>query len=128
MTYQTSDEETYKEKRGIQLLSIHKAKGLEFDAVILLGLEQGIMPSLKDYRQLTLDEERRLMFVALTRARHFLYVTSVKRHSSNHTFTSSQFIRESGLKSISSKHFNDIISLGDFHGRKTKNSRTDPDD
>jgi DNA helicase II / ATP-dependent DNA helicase PcrA len=128
ISFETYDHESSYSAHGIQLLSIHKAKGLEFDVVFIMGLEQGIMPALKDYRQIALDEERRLMFVAITRARHILYLTTSKRHVSHHTFTSSQFIRECGLKSISYRHINDIISLGDFHGYKTKDDRTDPKD
>jgi len=124
--FETYDHEMSYPTHGIQLLSIHKAKGLEFDVVFIMGL--GIMPAFKDYRQVALDEERRLMFVAITRARHMLYLTTSKRHVSHHTFTSSQFIRECGLKSISYRHINDIISLGDFYGYKTKNDRTDPKD
>lgn len=102
------------DKSGIQLMTIHKAKGLEFDAVIIIGLEQGVLPSLQQNSQLELDEERRLMFVAMTRARKYLYFSSVYYNSQNHTFTSSQFIRESGVKTIKNKRINDIISLGDF--------------
>lgn len=111
-----SDSNNISNHLGIQLMTIHKAKGLEFEAVIIIGLEQGILPSLQQNSQLELDEERRLMFVAMTRARKYLYFSSVYYNSQNHTFTSSQFIRESGVKTIKNKHFNDIISLGDFNG------------
>lgn len=119
--YQTYDENNNESTTGIQLLTIHKAKGLEFDAVIVIGLEQGVLPSLKKYDQIQLDEERRLMFVAMTRARHYLYLTSVKTNSDDHRFTSSRFIRESGVKTIKNTHNNGIISLGDFNGHQTKN-------
>jgi DNA helicase II / ATP-dependent DNA helicase PcrA len=61
---------------AIQLMTIHAAKGLEFDAVFISGLEEGLFPhenSLSDYRGL--EEERRLMYVALTRARKRLYLS-----------------------------------------------------
>ena len=125
ISYQTYDDSNEEEKIGIQLLTIHKAKGLEFDAVIIIGLEHGILPSIKNHSYMELEEERRLMFVAMTRARHFLYFSSVKKNSDNHTFTSSQFISESGTKTIPGRRINDIISLGDFNGRKAKNSRID---
>jgi len=111
-----SNNNHFNEHNGLQLMTIHKAKGLEFDAVIIIGLEQGVLPSLQQNSQMMLDEERRLMFVAMTRARKYLYFSSVYRGPQNHTFTSSQFIRESGLKTIKNKHINDIISLGDFNG------------
>ncbi|MDI6452139.1 ATP-dependent helicase [Peloplasma aerotolerans] len=119
--YQTYDENNEHTKSGVQLLTIHKAKGLEFDAVIVIGLEHGVLPSLRKYDQTQLDEERRLMFVAMTRARHYLYLTSVKTNSDYHSFTSSIFIRESGVKTIKINRNNGIISLGDFNGHQTKN-------
>ncbi|MDO9629920.1 MAG: ATP-dependent helicase [Acholeplasmataceae bacterium] len=123
--FQTYDDSNEEKKTGIQLLTIHKAKGLEFDAVIILGLEQGVLPSYRNQMHIELEEERRLMFVAMTRARHFLYFSSIEKNSDNHTFTSSQFISESGTKTIPGRRINDIISLGDFNGRKAKNSRSD---
>ncbi len=101
---------------GIQLMTIHKAKGLEFDAVIIIGLEQGLLPSLIQNSQLSLDEERRLMFVAMTRARKYLYFSSVVLSIQNYTLSTSQFIRESGVKTIKNKRINDILSLGETNG------------
>lgn len=117
------DEEMKKDQ--IQFLTIHKAKGLEFDVVIILGLEEGTFPSMIQNSQVVLDEERRLMFVAMTRARSILYLSSIRRNDQNHSFTYSRFISESGVKTMKKKHINDIISLGDFNGRQAKNSRTD---
>jgi DNA helicase-2/ATP-dependent DNA helicase PcrA len=61
---------------AIQLMTVHSAKGLEFDAVFITGLEEGLFPhenSLSDVDGL--EEERRLMYVAITRARQRLYLT-----------------------------------------------------
>ena len=61
---------------AIQLMTVHSAKGLEFDAVFLTGLEEGLFPhenSLSDGDGL--EEERRLMYVAITRARQRLYIS-----------------------------------------------------
>jgi len=64
----------------LTLMSIHSAKGLEFDAVIIGGLEENLFPSYMSMNSAEqLDEERRLFYVAITRARQFLalsYATS----------------------------------------------------
>jgi superfamily I DNA/RNA helicase len=60
-----------------------------------------------------LDEERRLMFVAMTRARDHLYFSSIQKDTLYHTFTSSVFIAESGLKTIKNTEVNGIISVGE---------------
>jgi DNA helicase II / ATP-dependent DNA helicase PcrA len=61
---------------ALQLMTVHSAKGLEFDAVFITGLEEGLFPhenSLSDADGL--EEERRLMYVAITRARQRLYLS-----------------------------------------------------
>jgi DNA helicase-2/ATP-dependent DNA helicase PcrA len=61
---------------AIQLMTVHASKGLEFDCVFISGLEEGLFPhenSMNDYEGL--EEERRLMYVAITRARKRLYIT-----------------------------------------------------
>ena len=61
---------------AVQLMTVHAAKGLEFDCVFITGLEEGLFPhenSLTDYDGL--EEERRLMYVAITRARKRLYLS-----------------------------------------------------
>ncbi len=65
-------------KTGIQLLSMHQAKGLEFDCVFIIGLEDDEIPSRYTNMYMTLEEERRLMYVALTRARKYLYLIYTK--------------------------------------------------
>ena len=58
--------------QGVTLASLHSAKGLEWDAVFLVGLSEGLMPiSFADTAE-TVDEERRLLYVGITRAREFL--------------------------------------------------------
>lgn len=62
---------------GLALLTVHSAKGMEFDVVFLIGMNQGTFP---DYRAQgpALEEERRSMFVAVTRSKRLLYVTYPK--------------------------------------------------
>ena len=61
---------------AIQLMTVHSAKGLEFDAVFITGLEEGLFPHDNSASDLDgLEEERRLMYVAITRARKRLYLS-----------------------------------------------------
>ncbi|MCS6898526.1 MAG: UvrD-helicase domain-containing protein [Myxococcales bacterium] len=75
VTLSTSAEEA-KDQKQVSLMSIHSAKGLEFDHVFVLGLEDGIFPYERpgDEDGSDLEEERRLAYVALTRARKQLFL------------------------------------------------------
>ncbi|GBU15182.1 DNA helicase [Polaromonas sp.] len=61
---------------AVQLMTVHSSKGLEFDCVFITGLEDGIFPHENSLREAAgLEEERRLMYVAITRARQRLYLS-----------------------------------------------------
>ena len=61
---------------ALQLMTVHSAKGLEFDAVFITGLEEGLFPHENSLSETEgLEEERRLMYVAITRARKRLYLS-----------------------------------------------------
>jgi DNA helicase-2/ATP-dependent DNA helicase PcrA len=61
---------------AVQMMTVHAAKGLEFDAVFITGLEEGLFPHENSIlEQAGLEEERRLMYVAITRARERLYLS-----------------------------------------------------
>lgn len=66
-----------KKLEAVSLMTIHASKGLEFDAVFIAGLEQGLFPSTRESDEdRDSEEERRLFYVALTRARRHLFLTN----------------------------------------------------
>ena len=73
---ESGDNQAQAGQDAIQLMTVHSAKGLEFDCVFISGLEEGLFPhenSMNDHDGL--EEERRLMYVAITRARKRLYLS-----------------------------------------------------
>ena len=65
------------EKDAVTLMTIHSAKGLEFDCVFLCGMEEGIFPHQNSFgSDAEIEEERRLCYVGITRARKVLYLTN----------------------------------------------------
>jgi len=81
----------------IRLMTIHASKGLEYPVVFVVGMEQGIFPNRRALEEENLEEERRLCYVAITRARELLYLTSAKIRSERgafHATIPSQFLSE----------------------------------
>ena len=64
---------------GVMLATMHSAKGLEYEVVILPDVNEGITPYKKAVSEEEYEEERRMFYVAMTRAKRFLHVFSVKR-------------------------------------------------
>lgn len=71
-----SDVDKTDDSSGISLMTIHAAKGLEYDVVFLAGMEDGLFPSLRTMEEGGLEEERRLCYVAITRAKEKLFISS----------------------------------------------------
>jgi DNA helicase-2/ATP-dependent DNA helicase PcrA len=99
-----ADTDQYKGDVPVTLMTAHSAKGLEFPVVFIVGLEDGLFPhsrSLSDSSDI--EEERRLCYVAMTRAERFLYVThALKRRVYGEELASepSQFLNEMPLELI----------------------------
>lgn len=73
---EAGDNQAQAGQEAVQLMTVHAAKGLEFDAVFITGLEEGLFPHENSILEPAgLEEERRLMYVAVTRARERLYLT-----------------------------------------------------
>ncbi|MCF7932856.1 MAG: ATP-dependent helicase [Acholeplasmataceae bacterium] len=116
--YESADDEGETVFPAVQLMTIHRAKGLEFEAVVIMGLEEGVLPSNRENRISETEEERRLMFVGITRARTYLFLTSVQINDQSKAQKTSRFVFECGAKTMINPVKNGIMSMGDFDGRK----------
>lgn len=87
------DEDT--DSSGVSLLTIHSAKGLEYDTVFIVGCEERLFPHWRsiDAGENAIFEERRLMYVAMTRAERFLYMTHASYRKGEFA-TPSRFIKQ----------------------------------
>jgi DNA helicase II / ATP-dependent DNA helicase PcrA len=100
----TSDTDKFDRNASVTMMTVHSAKGLEFPVVFLVGLEDGIFPhsrSMNDESEL--EEERRLAYVAITRAEKVLYVTHAMRrrvYGAEMSAEPSQFLNEMPLDMI----------------------------
>lgn len=84
------------EKKGVTISTLHSIKGLEFDAVFLMDVNEGSLPYHKAVTESSIEEERRLFYVGITRARKFLWILYAKnRHDKE--LEVSRFLTESGL-------------------------------
>ncbi len=97
-------DELDEEKESVTLMTLHSAKGLEFPQVFLAGLEEGIFPhSRAQNSNSEMEEERRLMYVGITRAQDKLYITHAKRRQvwgEIKYFTPSRFLDEIPAKLV----------------------------
>ncbi len=93
----------------VTLMTVHSAKGLEFENIFVTGLEDGIFPSSRSFdSEEDLEEERRLAYVAITRAKKNLYLTSASQrllYGQTQRNITSRFMREIGMELIE-KHDN----------------------
>ena len=75
-------DKTVDENNLITLMTVHSAKGLEFKVVFVVGLEEGLFPTSRSLdNDEDIEEERRLCYVAVTRAEELLYITNAKRRT-----------------------------------------------
>ncbi|MDR2209467.1 MAG: UvrD-helicase domain-containing protein, partial [Azoarcus sp.] len=95
---EAGDRQASAQEEAVQLMTIHAAKGLEFDIVFLCGLEEELFPHINSlFDPVGLEEERRLMYVAVTRARERLYLSCAQSrmlHGQTHYHLRSRFLGE----------------------------------
>jgi DNA helicase-2/ATP-dependent DNA helicase PcrA len=97
----TDLDDNNEDTKRVKLMSVHSSKGLEFKSVFIVGLEENLFPSMMSLKaanaQAAIDEERRLFYVAVTRAEQFLtltYATSRYRFGNMTYNSSSRFVAE----------------------------------
>ena len=74
-----SEQDNLKDEQGIvTLMTLHNAKGLEYEIVFIIGLEDGVFPHMRSIESGDLEEERRLAYVGITRAKRQLYLTHAR--------------------------------------------------
>jgi DNA helicase-2/ATP-dependent DNA helicase PcrA len=77
-----SEQDNLRDEQGLlTLMTLHNAKGLEFGTVFIIGLEQGVFPHMRAIEAGDLEEERRLAYVGITRAKRELYLTHARSRS-----------------------------------------------
>jgi ATP-dependent DNA helicase UvrD/PcrA len=77
-----SDQDTIREEQSlVTLMTLHNAKGLEFGAVFMIGMEEGIFPHARSVEEQGIEEERRLAYVGMTRAKEHLTLTHASSRS-----------------------------------------------
>jgi DNA helicase-2/ATP-dependent DNA helicase PcrA len=79
---------------SVSMMTIHTSKGLEYKYVFLVGADQGVFPSFRAIDENQLEEERRLAYVAITRAMKNLFITTSKTRMDRATAGLSEFIRD----------------------------------
>ena len=103
---------------NVTLMTLHAAKGLEFPIVFLAGLEEGIFPHQRTFASNSeLEEERRLMYVGITRAEEILYLSSAKRRQmwgEYKYYNASRFLQEIPENLLESSYSDNVSSKTTF--------------
>ncbi|MBP2069774.1 ATP-dependent helicase [Anaerococcus nagyae] len=127
-------EKTEDKDNSILLMTMHSAKGLEFPVVFVVGMDEGLFPGKRSIDEGNIEEERRLFYVAITRAREKLYLTSSQLRRSYGKpiyYKTSRFVDEirENIKELENKTFNSFSSKSyekssneDYMREKTRQS------
>ncbi len=90
------NKERMEQREGVELSTMHSSKGLEYKIVIIIGANEGISPYQKAFLQEDMEEERRLFYVAMTRAKDILHIFAVRERFGK-TIDISRFLCETGF-------------------------------
>jgi len=107
------EDQDVESKKGVLLITLHAAKGLEFPHVFLVGLEEGILPHDRSRVEGTMDEERRLLYVGITRAMRTLTLTYCRdrmKYGSVSPCHPSSFIKELPDQLLERKTLTEIMN------------------
>jgi DNA helicase-2/ATP-dependent DNA helicase PcrA len=95
---ETSDRQVEPEAEAVKLTTVHQSKGLEYDVVFLIGVADGMFPGRRSIEAGDVEEERRLFYVAVTRAKNELYLcyprVATKGGSGGMLLSPSRFLSE----------------------------------
>ena len=108
---QQREQDDLDKQSGVTLITLHAAKGLEYPLVYLVGLEDGILPHKRSIEEGTRDEERRLLYVGITRAKERLMMSYCARRKKYGTVTPcvpSSFIPELDRKYLEEMSYDEI--------------------
>ena len=122
-----TDQDSEDDGNRVTLMTVHSAKGLEYDYVYIVGMEEGLFPSKRSAESLAdLEEERRLMYVAITRAKRAAMLSFAEMRrvwGKMENSLPSRFIRE-----IDAKYLDANFSVDELSGRNRFNRFVDDDD
>ena len=114
------DKDDIEKKKGVCLITMHASKGLEFPLVYLPGLEQGILPHRRSYDEGRVDEERRLFYVGITRAKQKLTISFTRfrmKWGQKQTSAPSPFLTELDRKFVTemdySRHIKETVTVAE---------------
>ena len=117
-------DETKESGNAVTLMTLHNAKGLEFDVVFLVGLEEGLLPHYKTlFDEKNIEEERRLCYVGITRAKKLLYLSSAnKRSIFGETWFNdfSRFLKELPRETVVCSISDQLIKLDEYIIKKLR--------
>jgi len=112
------DKDDIEKKKGVCLITLHASKGLEFPVVYLPGIEQGILPHKRSFDEGRVDEERRLFYVGITRAKQKLTISHTRtrmKWGQKQTSQPSTFLKELDRKHITeldyTRHMSENVSI-----------------